>query len=457
MSVNDPTPLPSPDAFQPDLRQITPEAPAPAAAPEGAVTTTPTPFQPPEPPPQPQPGFRWSVVWCIGFLLVTQGPGALIAIVVLLVYSMLHPAEAQAAAMLGSPVMSAAMAAAFLVTEILVIGVSLLAIRIVVGRDWKRLLAVRRPSVLHVGLAVVSLPALVVLANAAYALLKRGLPRLTAPVAALAGQWPWVLVLGCVVAFFLAIAYMLWLDSRRPRGVSAGDVALTVGSMTGLVLLLAAAFFIFMFAGQDMMEQMGKMFGAWPWPFGVLVIGMGPGIGEELWCRGFLGRGLVGRHGVVLGVLLTSFFFGLIHLDPYQGTAAMLIGLYLHFTYLVTRSLWVPMLLHFLNNSLAVVGSRIPALDALDADPAKAPVHLFVAAAVLLAAVIWTLCAGRARLSVQGTGELWRPAVEPGVEYPPEDSGVVVVRPWPGVVPLVATLAAAAAFVYSCYMTLSVK
>ena len=42
----------------------------------------------------------------------------------------------------------------------------------------------------------------------------------------------------------------------------------------------------------------------------VLIIGLGPGLGEELWCRAFLGRGLVGRHGVVMGVILTSLFFG---------------------------------------------------------------------------------------------------------------------------------------------------
>ena len=74
------------------------------------------------------------------------------------------------------------------------------------------------------------------------------------------------------------------------------------------------------------MEAMVKEFRTWPWQFGVLVIGLGPGLSEELWCRGFLGRGLVEHYGVILGVLLTSFLFGLIHGDPHQGTMAMLMG-----------------------------------------------------------------------------------------------------------------------------------
>ena len=31
------------------------------------------------------------------------------------------------------------------------------------------------------------------------------------------------------------------------------------------------------------------MIGYWPWYLGVLIIGIGPGIGEELFCRAFLG------------------------------------------------------------------------------------------------------------------------------------------------------------------------
>ena len=368
MSLHDP----EPGAFQPDLRHIVSDVSAIHEA-----------------PPKPQPGFLWSLLWCLGFLIVTQVPGAVIASGILILYGLTHrEALASASGLLNSPVMSVAMAAAFFVTEILVVGVSLLVIRLMIGRDWMRQLAVRRPSAAHVVLALASLPALIVLANCSYALLKRGLP-----------------------------------DFSK------------------------------LFGTPDMMTQMMSIFTQWWWPFGVLVIGLGPGVGEELWCRGFLGRGLVGRYGVFLGVVCSSFFFGLIHVDPAQGTMALLMGLYLHFTYLVTRSLLVPMMLHFLNNSLAVVSGRIPILDASMRTPAKAPLHLFVAAAVLLAVVIWALYTSRARLAPQDTAALWRPTA-PGVEYPPEGSGVRVVHPRPSYAAFGLTLLAFAGFVGSCYLSM---
>ena len=393
MSPHDPPP--DPGAIRPDRRQFASEAPAPVVLPEGAITSEPE-FAPPQRSAArpPHPGFWWSVLWCLGFLFVTQIPGSIVAVVILIVYNVLNPGEAKAFSsvdeLMKSRIWSGALAAAFFVTEVLVIGVSLLVIRLVVGADWKRQLAVRRPSGPHLGLAVASLPGLVVLANAAFLLLKRVLPD------------------------------------------------------------LAQMF------GMPNMEQMVSIFGTWPWPFGVLVIGLGPGLGEELWCRGFLGRGLVGRHGVVLGVIFSSFFFGLIHIDPCQGTMAMLMGLFLHFTYLATRSLWVPVLLHFLNNSLAVVESRIPALKTLDADPATAPLHLFAAAAVLLAVVIWALYTSRARLAPKEIGALWRPTA-PGVEYPPEGSGIEVVHPRPSALAFGLTLLALAAFFVSCYAVMHDK
>src|SRR5207244_1470775 len=128
----------------------------------------------------------------------------------------------------------------------------------------------------------------------------------------------------------------------------------------------------------------------WPLPIAILIIGFGPAIGEELWCRGFLGRGLVGNYGPVAGAFLTSFLFGLIHIEPRQAMVAMLMGLVLHYTYLMTRSLLVPMLLHLLNNSLAVTASHVHFFDFLDAPEMLAP-PVYLAAGLLLLAVCWTL------------------------------------------------------------------
>jgi len=173
--------------------------------------------------------------------------------------------------------------------------------------------------------------------------------------------------------------------------------------------------------------------GNWPLWFGVLTIGLGPGLGEELWCRGFLGRGLVGRYGYFVGVLLTSFFFGLLHLDPAYAVVTAGMGVCLHYVYLMTRSLLMPMMLHFLNNSFGVLSTRFADLGAADAEPGSLGLPVYLSVVILTAAVAWALYSSRARLAPQmgnGSAPSWEPTYA-GVAYPPKDSGTIVVRPRP--------------------------
>lgn len=109
--------------------------------------------------------------------------------------------------------------------------------------------------------------------------------------------------------------------------------------------------------GRETMAQFEKMIRAWPWWAAVLIIGVGPAIGEELFCRGFLGRGLVAWHGTRIGVLTTSLLFGIMHLIPAQAAYAAVLGVILHVLALSGRSLWLPMIAHFLNNGLSVMAS----------------------------------------------------------------------------------------------------
>ncbi|MBP3956120.1 CPBP family intramembrane metalloprotease [Gemmata sp. G18] len=102
------------------------------------------------------------------------------------------------------------------------------------------------------------------------------------------------------------------------------------------------------------LKALNGVFGQFPWPLTVLAVALGPGVVEEFWCRGFLGRGLCARNGVVVGVLLTSALFSAMHLDPAQLVVIATMGMYLHFVYLVTRSIWAPILLHAMNNGLAI-------------------------------------------------------------------------------------------------------
>lgn len=82
---------------------------------------------------------------------------------------------------------------------------------------------------------------------------------------------------------------------------------------------------------------------------------VGP-IGEEVFFRGFVYTGLRRKYGVRNGILLSSLFFGVTHGIPWQIPYAFVAGIILAAVYEKTGSLYSPILIHIINNSLAVIG-----------------------------------------------------------------------------------------------------
>lgn len=95
----------------------------------------------------------------------------------------------------------------------------------------------------------------------------------------------------------------------------------------------------------------------------ILYIAATPALGEEFLFRGLIGRGLTARWGWITGIGLTSLLFGAVHLYPPHIAAAMVLGIAMHILYLTTKSIWAPVLFHFLNNSLSVVMMRVSGED----------------------------------------------------------------------------------------------
>ncbi len=102
----------------------------------------------------------------------------------------------------------------------------------------------------------------------------------------------------------------------------------------------------------------------------VLLIAVIPGIGEELMFRGIIqqqfGRLLKNEH---ITVWLSAAFFSAIHMQFQGFLARMILGALLGYLLIWTRSLWVPMIVHFLNNGLQVIA--IYAMNIKPADMQK--------------------------------------------------------------------------------------
>ncbi len=142
------------------------------------------------------------------------------------------------------------------------------------------------------------------------------------------------------------------------------------------------------------------------WPVVLIVMCVLPGLGEEIFFRGFLSRGLVAHHGIIFGTFLTSLLFAFLHIDPVQASGAFVLGLALQYVFLTTQSLQAPIVLHILNNALAFAVLRlgdvlpIPGVTQVDSERV---LHIswpiLLVAALTTSLLFWLLYACRTRQS----------------------------------------------------------
>jgi uncharacterized protein len=90
--------------------------------------------------------------------------------------------------------------------------------------------------------------------------------------------------------------------------------------------------------------------------FNLFMIAVMPSLGEELVFRAVL-QPLLGRifRNIHAGVLVSALIFSLMHFQFYGLIPRFVLGLFLGYAYLWTRSIWVPVLMHFVNNAAAII------------------------------------------------------------------------------------------------------
>lgn len=103
-----------------------------------------------------------------------------------------------------------------------------------------------------------------------------------------------------------------------------------------------------------------------------LMVGMTPGICEELLFRGYVQTRLVERMGAVLAILITSVVFAAFHMDLVHSTAVVAIGIYLGWLSWASGSIFPAMIAHFVNNFLSVAAVVFLPESAIGAGPIKA-------------------------------------------------------------------------------------
>lgn len=90
--------------------------------------------------------------------------------------------------------------------------------------------------------------------------------------------------------------------------------------------------------------------------FNFIMIALMPAIGEELLFRGVLVRFFKKWfRNVHIAVIVSSILFSALHMQFYGFFPRLALGLILGYTFVWTSSLWIPIILHFLNNASILV------------------------------------------------------------------------------------------------------
>ncbi len=137
--------------------------------------------------------------------------------------------------------------------------------------------------------------------------------------------------------------------------------------------------------------------------FGLCVM---PAFGEELLVRGTLTQGLKGK-GYACAIFLSALIFALMHANAVQLVHQFCIGAVMAYLVVVTRSVWVSMLFHFLNNFVAILLELLTvksvgfaaALNSIEALAEPLEILVYLAIALGGAAILLILLIGYNRLT----------------------------------------------------------
>lgn len=89
----------------------------------------------------------------------------------------------------------------------------------------------------------------------------------------------------------------------------------------------------------------------------LLVFALIPSIVEEYFFRGGMQKTIINIvRNEFLGIFITAVFFSLAHLQLFSFMPRVLLGLLLGYLYVFSKNIFIPIIFHFINNSIGVIG-----------------------------------------------------------------------------------------------------
>jgi len=107
---------------------------------------------------------------------------------------------------------------------------------------------------------------------------------------------------------------------------------------------------------QGTMDSILNTTNIWDILLNILIVGVLAGIGEELIFRGVLQRILIEwTKNIHIGVIVTGIIFSAIHFQFFGFAPRVILGILLGYLFVLSKSLWVPIIAHAFNNTMYVL------------------------------------------------------------------------------------------------------
>lgn len=166
-----------------------------------------------------------------------------------------------------------------------------------------------------------------------------------------------------LIYYLLAMGSTFWIAHlKRKKWTSVSGYNFDFGSAKIIILVSIAIIAIqigiispvaSIIPMPEFMEKVFLEFAKQNGVFSFIAIVVAAPILEELVFRGIILDGLLKRYSPIKSILISSILFGVVHLNPWQFIAALIIGIFSGWVYYETKKLTLSILIHFVNNLFA--------------------------------------------------------------------------------------------------------
>ena len=109
----------------------------------------------------------------------------------------------------------------------------------------------------------------------------------------------------------------------------------------------------------ELLDRIMAFSGGWEFALKLFVLCILPGFCEEFFFRGFCQTSIEAKWGIKKAMVITAVLFALLHANPWYFHLYFLLGLFLSWVYAVSRTLWIPIVCHIINNAWTFINNSL--------------------------------------------------------------------------------------------------